>query len=215
MMPESNFIRTHVAESVKNTYKVQIGTETTLEVRYKKVLFVNVPYVVTVTTPVYETIVNYTDKLKIDDNLPIGYIVGVNSNSLAMGLDEATEANVRIGIAAASTVMKIAQGINLVKYCGSLGLLSSHKTYATYCENAANWLDNFDGELNELKGSSENDGLVAKESQYYPMSAHSLVLGDESDCYVSMKYNHAAIDPTTNTDVQDKISDMLNSLERK
>ena len=63
----------------------------------------------------------------------------------------------------------------------------------------------FNLELNELKNSTENDGLVAKESQFYPKTftdpntqavrnVHKNTLGEDPKGYVSYpQYNHADI----------------------
>ena len=58
--------------------------------------------------------------------------------------------------------------------------------------------------MNDLKGSSENDGLVAKESQFYPKKfynpatskyeeVHSKVLGKTPEGYRTVAKNHKAI----------------------
>ena len=68
-----------------------------------------------------------------------------------------------------------------------------------------------DGELNDLKGSNENDGLVAKESQFYPKNfynpatgayeeVHSKVLLDVTGKgYCETNKNHKAIFPSDDT----------------
>ncbi len=93
--------------------------------------------------------------------------------------------------------------------------------HASNCFNAAQWLSNVDGELNEIKGSSENDGLVAKESQFYPKTfynpatnkieeVHSKVLSDNPNGYTEFEeYNHMNINPGTNDKVKAEIKKMI------
>jgi hypothetical protein len=80
-------------------------------------------------------------------------------------------------------------------------------------------MGNFDGELNELKGAPENDGLVAKESQYYPRTftdpntgevrnVHPNVLGGDAKGYIGYsQYNHKDIDKSE--DVKSMVKKMI------
>ena len=73
--------------------------------------------------------------------------------------------------------------------------------------------------MNEIKCSPENDGLVAKESQFYPKTftdpntkavrnVHTNVLGKDPKGYVGFpKYNHANIIEAE--EVLQKIDEML------
>lgn len=93
--------------------------------------------------------------------------------------------------------------------------------HASNCFNAAQWLSNVDGELNEIKGSSENDGLVAKESQFYPKTfynpatnkieeVHSRVLSDNPNGYTEFEeYNHKNINPASNDKVKAEMKKMI------
>ena len=82
------------------------------------------------------------------------------------------------------------------------------------CELAYSWCKNYKDQLNELKGSSDNDGLVAVESQYYSINTHSKVLGEhlpgfQQSGYVRYDATHKDISPYTNTKIQEYISEML------
>ena len=228
MMPKSNFIEKNVSETKTINYKLKTGTTTNLVWKYYKVWGVKIYYLTVETNPVYTTYTAYQDVPKFDSNLPVGYIVGTNSDTLSM-LDSSTEKSVRDGCGCVATCLRVAQGINIAKCVASLGLLSYHATYAIYCDKAAGWLDDIDGELNELKGSSENDGLVAKESQFYPkqfynpatgvtVPVHEKVLGEqkENGYYTCFNYNHADICPESdanNHSVKRRVIEMLNSLQ--
>jgi len=74
------------------------------------------------------------------------------------------------------------------------------------------------------KNSNENDGLVAKESQFYPtkfynpatgatVAVHTNVLGSDPKGYVEMNYNHKDICPGDNTDVLEEIKKMLTDVK--
>ena len=68
--------------------------------------------------------------------------------------------------------------------------------------------------VNNLLGSSEHDGLVAKESQYIPKSVHSKIVGDKDKGYTTFNYNHAEIFNYNGTgmppkEVQEEITSMI------
>ncbi len=92
-----------------------------------------------------------------------------------------------------------------------LGFLTGHYEAYQNCCAARDWFNNVDGELNDLKGSNENDGLVAKESQFYPKNfynpatgmyeeVHSKVLSDkDGKGYYEVNLNHQAINRSDET----------------
>ncbi len=162
--------------------------------------------------------------MRIDSNLPIGYIVGTDSNTLGFLNDaediDINESDVRTSAAIIKGAMYTAAAVNIAKSVASLGVLSYHATAANNCISAGDWFKNIDSEINELKGSNENDGLVAKESQYYPKTfynpntkrneeVHSKVLSKTMLGYETMYYNHMTINPNKNDETKDTIFKMI------
>lgn len=202
MVPGSDFIKKNVTETTKLTYKRQTGTEkyTTWEkvgwcwwwwVEHER--------------PVYTTYTVYKDNPKFSNEIPIGYIVGANSNTLSL-MSEDSEKETRELIKQFRDNFEEMQIANHIECYATLGIgfLTGHYTAYKDCCKARDWCDNFDNEMNDLKGSNENDGLVAKECQYYPKlfynpvtgkyeEVHSKVLGEDSRGYVEVNYNHADI----------------------
>jgi len=78
------------------------------------------------------------------------------------------EKSIRDGILGAEIGFAIVQGIHIAKCVGIIGLFTGSVTYANDADQARQLMRNFDSELNELKGSNENDGLVAQSSQFIP-----------------------------------------------
>lgn len=228
MMPNSEFIKNNVAYTEKVTYSVRVGTNYVLGVESKKVLGIRVYYLVLRSEPKYKYYTSYKDKMRIDKNLPIGYIVGTDSNTIGILNDvediDINESQIRKFSKLASGAMYIASAANTAKYIASLGILTSFYNAARNCNEAGNWFRSIDWELNELKGSNENDGLVAKESQFYPMrfenknnnqyeEVHSKVLGNTELGYVTKEFNHYNIDPKTNKDIKNEIFKMIGVTE--
>ncbi|MDR2955016.1 MAG: hypothetical protein LBV43_08040 [Prevotella sp.] len=165
MAPGSKFVTDYVATSKQHTYQRQTGTQTALEWRYAGGWF---PYLVTVSKPIYTTYTAYEDIPKIDPNLPVGYIVGLDSNTLGMMPDGGKEARkITDGLGSAFLAAEIT---HVVKCVGIVGLLTGSVEYAQSAAKAKDMMWNIDRTLNNLKGSPSNDGLVAEESQYYPSS---------------------------------------------
>jgi hypothetical protein len=218
MMPKSSFINKNVAQTEEVKYKVQTGTEKVWYWTYKKVLGIKIYYFTYRNEPVYKTMTAYKDVPLFDSNLPVGYIVGADNNTIAMS---GKENEIRKGVEWSKTAFRAAQAIHIAKCIGVVGLLTGSVKFAADCDDAAKWLDDVDGQICDLLGSDDNDGLVAKESQYYPKTfynpltkktenVHTKVLGDEENGYIEHKeYNHMNIDPSKNTTIQDEIKRLL------
>lgn len=222
MMPKSQFIENNVSKTVSVTYKVKTGTKNVWKTESKKVLGIKITCPVLKKEDVYKAYTAYKDVPVFNPDLPVGYIVGVDSNTLGF-LDDNTESSIRKGASFVSTAMYVAEGVNIAKCIASLGICSFYGTCANYCDKAGKWFGNIDEEINELKGLNENDGLVAKESQYYPMrfynpdtneyeEVHSNVLGDTTKGYVELDYNHMVIDPRSNEKTAEEIDSMLKGI---
>jgi hypothetical protein len=240
MMPRSSYLQQYVCKTKAEQYKAQSGTRTVVSVAWRRVGFFSLPYFVISRIPVYSYYTKYTDIAKFANDMPVGYIVGTNSDTLSMfdyssGDTPTTdftsygpkEKKTREYIDAAQKGLGVGYGCNMAKYytlsaaetlvhilsCGFASPdygSSTYHTYADYCADAGNWLGDVDGQLNDLKGSSENDGLVAKESQFYPKSVHSNILTtSQNEIYCRLNENHATIDPVANKYTKTEIKLLL------
>ncbi len=224
MMPKSEFIKNNVAYTDPVTYPVRVGTNYVLGIESKKVLGIRIYYLVLKSEPKYDYYTSFKDKMLIDESIPIGYIVGTDSNTIGILNDikdfNISESEVRTIANLTSLAMYTASAANSAKYIASLGLLTTFYNAARNCSEAGNWFRSIDFELNDLKGSNENDGLVAKESQFYPKmfhnrktgyneSVHTKVLEQSEYGYVGLKYNHMNINPKTNSDTANRIKIMI------
>lgn len=213
MIPQSNFIKQNVIESKPYPYRVQTGITWHLgweqvtnrwggkywALRWQK-------------SPVYSTYIGYKYESKLPENIPMGYIVGTRSNVLSIAGSK--EQGIRKVLKAAGGVFAAAEAVHIAKCVGIVGLFTGSPRYAAACVKAREYCWNFDSRVNNLLGSSEHDGLVAKESQYIPKSVHGKVLGRTAQGYTTFNYNHAEIFSYNGTgmpppDVQSKITQMI------
>lgn len=192
MIPRSNFIQQNVLQSTPYTYQVQTGT--TRHLGWKRVTnrwgwkywALRWQY-----SPVYSTYIGYKHTSKLPKNIPMGYIAGTKSNVLSM--TGSKEQDIRNGLKWGGRIFAAAEGFHIVKSYLIYGLFLGSPRYATACANARDYCWNFDSRVNALLGSSEHDGLVAKESQYIPKTVHSKIVGDKDKGYTTFNYNHAEI----------------------
>lgn len=222
MIPRSAFIKEYVTDSTSYTYKVQTGTT---KVWYWAKGWLGIPYLTYRNDPVYKYYSSSFDKPKIPAGMPTGYLVGLNSNTLGM-LDEETggtvsEESIRDTCGTMEVVFNIAGGIHAALWVATLTLCNYQETLMNDCFDAADWVGDIDGQLNELKGSSQNDGLVAKESQFiarthYRMdtkttvNVHPNVIGSKAEGYREFKHlNHATIRTANDIEVEKEIKLML------
>jgi len=96
--------------------------------------------------------------------------------------------------------------VNMLIY----GYFMGSPVYYGDAVRAENYVNNIDYQLNLLKGSSQNDGLVALENQYYPKSMHNnVLLGGEEGYEGFPKLNHKNIkDDETVRDKIEKMADL-------
>lgn len=213
MIPQSNFIQQNVLESTPYSYQVQTGT--TRHLGWEKVTnrwgwkywALRWQY-----SPVYSTYIGYKHTSKLPENIPMGYIAGTKNNVLSM--TGSAETNIRDAFYHAGAAFAVAEGFHIAKCVGIVGLFIGSPRYAAACANARKYCWDFDNRVNNLLGSSEHDGLVAKESQYIPKTAHSKIVGDQTKGYETFNYNHAEIFSYNGTgmppnDVQGKITQMI------
>lgn len=213
MIPQSDFIKQNVIESKPYSYQVQTGT--TRYLGWKRVTnrwgwkywALRWQY-----SPVYSTYIGYKHTSKLPENIPIGYIAGTKNNVLSIAGSK--EQDIRDNLNKAETAFAVAEGAHIVKTYLIYGLFLGSPRYAAACANARDYCWNFDSRVNNLLGSSEHDGLVAKESQYIPKTAHKKVLGRTTQGYTTFNYNHAEIFNYNGTkkppeDVQKEITSMI------
>nr|WP_315443069.1 alpha/beta hydrolase [uncultured Treponema sp.] len=213
MIPRSNFIQQNVIESEPYSYQVQTGT--TRHLGWKRVTnrwgwkywALRWQY-----SPVYSTYIGYKHTSKLPENIPIGYIAGTKNNVLSIAGSK--EQDIRNGLKWGGYIFAIAEGFHIAKCVRIVGLFTGSPRYAAACVKAREYCWNFDSRVNNLLGSSEHDGLVAKESQYIPKTAHKKVLGRTTQGYTTFNYNHAEIFNYNGTkmpppDVQSKITQMI------
>lgn len=213
MIPQSDFIKQNVIESKPYSYQVQTGT--TRHLGWERVTnrwgwkywALRWQY-----SPVYSTYIGYKHTSKLPENIPMGYIAGTKSNVLSMAGSK--EQDIRNGLKWGGYIFAIAEGFHIAKCVRIVGLFTGSPRYAAACVKAREYCWNFDSRVNNLLGSSEHDGLVAKESQYIPKTAHKKVLGRTTQGYTTFNYNHAEVFNYNGTgmpppDVQSKITQMI------
>jgi pimeloyl-ACP methyl ester carboxylesterase len=164
--------------------------------------------------PMYDLVavkVREAEGLKVLEEMPVGYIVGTDSNTLGMNKD--TEGTARQTANVLGYVFEAAQIAHKVKMVILIGYFCGSPMYYYDAMNAKNLCWNLDAHLNVLKGSPENDGLVAVSSQFYPKSVHANTLGHGVEEGVQLLLNHEAI--RTDGEVQDIVQDMLKEAKDK
>lgn len=229
MFPRSGFNRNYVSDSIVHTYKVQTRVELYWDWCVVKTYRVwghtiKIWGWASKTRPIYEWFTAWEDVPKFGNELPTGYIVGLNSNTLSM---TGKESAIRFVAQVTRDIFDQAYHIHSVAQWTPFGFVMNSRGNADRAKKARNWMDDIDGEFNELKGSSLNDGLVAKESQYFPKTfrdpntgevrrKHTNVLGNDPKGYVGMlRYNHKDIGPDTNEEVKAKIAAMMDEARFK
>ncbi|OHE72508.1 MAG: hypothetical protein A2413_02780 [Treponema sp. RIFOXYC1_FULL_61_9] len=218
MMPGSTFIKENVANNKEFTYRVITGTASGWRLVQISTIFGKAWVPVYLTWNTYAYYSAYMDVPVFSNDIPVGYIVGLNNNTLSI-MDPAAENDIRKKVSDMKDAFAKIQDIHFWKCVGIIGMFSGSAQYGYDAGQAKKWMANFDGELNELKGSGENDGLVAKESQYYPkkftdpntgekLDVHTNVLGKTSEGYVGFPYNHRQIWEEA-ADVESKYKEMV------
>jgi len=222
MVPGSAFITERVVNSdgKTRTASVEDGYQTVIKIGWVTLLGIPLfPYLYRARVTKYKLVTVYdgTETLRIGPDMPIGYLVGLNSNTFSM--DSEKEETMKKAFEAIEVVLGSAMVIHMVKNLGIFGLFTGSPTGYDDAVRAYNYVRNIDANLNKLKGSSNNDGLVALESQYYPKAIHSNVLLGEDKGYEGFSdYNHKSInDSRTEPDsvVQRTIERMVEDAVRQ
>ncbi len=234
MMPKSNFINKNVAQIETIERKERTGEQISWGWKSKKVLGIKCYYLSKCIVPTYTVYRTYKDVPLFDKDLPVGFIVGADNNTI--GIAE-NEKEIRTGIKWSAAAFRTAEVIHLARTALVVGLVTGSLKFFNDCDNAALWLENVDDEICELLGSDENDGLVAKESQYYPKTFNpnnqkneqnetnkeieseeeiilTKVLGESEKGYIEYsQYNHENINPKDNDTIQKRIIKLLEELD--
>ena len=218
MMPRSDFITNKVCETTTSYKRVPNGTEKQYYWTYKKVGFLKIYYLTSKNVPVYKTVAVTKNTAKFDSDLPVGYIVGTDSDTFGLlndfdsngNLDTTRQKVVHGVCTGAGVAFALADAANVVESVICFATINivggaNHVSAAVNCGKASSYFFNIDSELNDIKGSSENDGLVAVESQYVPLEAHSKILGlNTTDGYVKIDKNHKFSEPAFYGSAADK-----------
>jgi len=213
MVPYSNFILSTLAEASDEPKKVKIESGFK---NVKKTAYVFdiwgiklLPYTYTVREQQYKYIIlpEGYQKLNVGSGMPIGYITGLESDNYKNNKD--LEKTIEV----LAECMDIVKDIHCVKLLLFYGYLVGAPVQYGDALSARDYLRNIDEKLNNLIGSSDNDGLVALESQLYSKSLHKNVLGGDDEDYIGYtgfeEEDHESINPSKNKDVQDKIDKMI------
>ena len=196
MIPNSQYIKDNVIATESTTYKEKIGERTivtTVKDRTTDGTWVEMPTTYIVDEYRYYTITEIVTRF--DANVPLGFIVGENNNTLGMHDNWVTEPLIRLTLIDAAIKYGVVQGVHIAKCVGIFGLFNGSITMAQDAGKAAQLMINFDSELNNIKGSSDNDGLVAVESQYIPKAnMKNRVLGSEAEGFSRVGLDHIKIE---------------------
>lgn len=211
MAPRSQFIKDNVAEVVTKKVKKEVGTTGHFIWKSKKVWFFTVWYPVYVTEKVYKEFTEYIDTPVFDENIPVGYIVGTDSDTIGMMGEDVREFRDKfIGW------NRAAIAVHSLRSALLYGLILGSPGYISGARKAICFAENLQSELDDWKGSPENDGLVAKESQYYPKDVHKKILGDKNKGYFEVPLNHMLIAPDQNVNFDmDGVTMTVNDLIRR
>jgi hypothetical protein len=191
MTPRSSFIKTNVANIATKSkiVKEKAGQQLVAKAGVKWILFIPVPYIYLALEDVYRTYTQYWEEdssLKIGSEMPVGYIVGTNNDVFApLG---SKKQGVQTGINVTRGVFIAAESVHIARCASIWGLFTGSIQYAQDAHRAQSFCGNINSELHNILGSSQNDGLVAKESQFYSTAIHSNQLG-----YREFPYSHEEI----------------------
>lgn len=202
MVPKSPYIKANVVNTVEHRYKVRTGQQLTAEWRSTKVLFITVYYLWIGYVDTYSYYTASEAIPQFDSSVPVGFIAGLNSKTL----DMAGDPNIRVILNVVGGVFAGVQIFHIARCFTLVGLFDGSLIYAADAGRARDLMWNFEGELNDIKRSKQNDGLVALESQYIPKTfkdpntgatrtnLRNHVLGKNAAGYVGMpNYNHKNI----------------------
>jgi len=198
MIPNSTYINDNVVVITgTKTYKVKTGEKTvntTITDRTTDGSWIIMPH--TYTTEEYRYYTRTGTVTQFDANVPLGFIVGTDSNTL--GMAEEKEKTIRNALRGAEIAFGVIEGVHIAKCARIWGLFFGSAALAQDADKARRLMRYFDSALNDIKGSSENDGLVAVESQYIPRAnMDNPVLWGGEKGYYEVHQNHNKIEKLT------------------
>jgi hypothetical protein len=175
MVPESSYVKNNVIEAVTSIYRKKVGEQIIKEVIAAPIADKKMA---ATTATVKVTVVDIYDYYKVtervtrfDPKVPLGFITAQDNNTIRLHEDAKSIYN---KIASAAEFFHDIETAHIVKSCLIIGLISGSTVYALEAARAKILLQNIDHELNILKGSEANDGLVALENQYIPSTARTI-----------------------------------------
>jgi len=190
MIPGSDYIKDNVVEAESIIDKVKADAKQIKEWRHNNEKNYS-PY--TKMIDLYKIVASWKQIPKFDTDVPVGFIAGLDSNTLSMaaGMDEPVDLQGPVN--GFGDFFEKVRKVHVVKKWLVIGLVSGSPAYAKDAEKARDLMRNFPSELNNMKGSSQNDGFIALESQYIPPSAlnRDKVLSDpRGKGYIPMDRNN-------------------------
>ena len=203
MCPQSEFIKQYIVEEKSNTYKVQNGGAYRINIEWRRKWIFFYPVFIKQWVPHYDIYHNMIENIKVDKNMPMTFIEGVKADTFQALVDQKSEnakdiEKVKTTISGFGTAFRVAEGYYIAKCVLGVGLLDGSAKYAHDCKRAAEVCENPQSMLNDLVGSSDNDGLAARESQYLPkesgiwqQSGSIQVLNDSTESKVN--YTHGNV----------------------
>ena len=215
MVPYSDYIMENVVTGdPPRLEKVPDGYRS--ERRIFWLLFIPIPYMVRVPNYKLVEIPSENEELRIGEELPIGYIVGLKGDPLSMVENQGMVNGIIFGV---ELVLALSINIHVLKTLAIFGLFTGSPIHIGNALRALKYMDNINGQINRVLGSESNDGLVARESQYYPKSMHGNVLLGEDLGYVPFdNHHHESIigkNDADNSDVQRTINEMVDLVARQ
>ena len=168
MKPGSGFIRRNVVQTEQIKYSRVDGEKRVLKwVTEKNNRGKNVKRLRLVKEEVLKWYTAIESTPQFTPDVPLGFIVGLNNNTLGMAGSE-TEKKIEKWRKGLEIGFGIVEGIHILKCFTITGLLSGSPVFAYDADQARRLMRNFKTEIQDLIGSKESDGFVTRENQYIP-----------------------------------------------
>jgi hypothetical protein len=191
MIPGSKYISDNVVKKKPYPYWGKTGNKKlACEWQSTKILGIRIWYLWIGLVDEYALYTAYDSVPQFNTDVPVGFIAGLDSKTLNMIEDESVKKTVNDSMKVAETTFGVAQGWHIAKCFGPVGLVTGSVTYANDADKARRFIANFESEFNVLKGSNQNDGLVALENQYIPKSF------TDPDTKITTQHLHAVLGKT-------------------
>jgi len=167
MIPGSAYIRDNVVKNENYTYRVKTGTRLTTEWHSRKIWpGITIWYLWIGYVDVYGYVSVNKSLPQFNPNVPVGFIGGTNNKTLTMA--DGNEKAVRDVVKGLEIGFAVVEGIHIAKCVFIIGLFNGSAIYAYDADRARRFMGNIDGEIYDIIGSSQGDGLVALSHQHLP-----------------------------------------------